>query len=141
LSKENAAGPAIVVTSVVLFPRQLIRPFGSATIIAGGSRPLFPMKENVVAKRTAEAINLKTQSIGEAANAPAHNRQHEQALSPFAMPVAFLVFWPAWIFALEIKSASQRKWRALPQLRNGGGGLLPRDDLCGDNRMVDHMWH
>lgn len=80
-------------------------------------QPPSLMDEGVVANRTAEVIDLKTYRerkaeqgiLAEAADAFAHNLHYGQTpLSPFAMPVAFFVFWPTWVFTPQFAYGSNK---------------------------------
>jgi len=80
-------------------------------------QPPSPMDEDVVANQIAEVIDLKTyrerkaeeRLAAGASDTIACNLHYGQTpLSPFAMPVAFFVFWPTWIFAPQFASVSDR---------------------------------
>jgi hypothetical protein len=96
----------------------LIKVFCSATITEQRMQPLSPADEDVVANQTAEVVDLKTYRerkaeeglTTKAGGIIAYSVHHGQTpLSPFAMPVAFLV---SWIFTPSFASVSDR----------GGGG-------------------
>lgn len=103
--------------SVVFFSGGLIRGFCSVTMTDWRDATASLMNEDVVVNRAAEVIDLKTYrerkaeqaTLAEAADVFAHNFHYGQApLSPFAMPVAFFVFWPTWIFTPRFASDSNR---------------------------------
>lgn len=69
-----------------------------------------------MANRTAEVIDLKTyrerkaaeRSATTTADSFADHLQYGQVPMPFAMPVAFFVLWPTWVFTPQFTSASSK---------------------------------